>query len=263
MTSRIATIAAAFSREIAAQQLNRFLHGHLGLAAVAGLLPLFTPGEPVEAAPLWALPAVLYCLSLSALLLGLSSAHGDGDEYELLFAQPVSRPAYLLGKVAALAALLAPAALLLVLPAALLGGLSMLLIALSAAAAGLTIALATGGLAIGLWVRDHVRGLLAALGLWFVVLFAADLLLLAFSGAPWTQAHRGLWVAVLMTNPFDAFRVTVLFAFEQAAFADVTGTSLAGWWLNHAALWLAGLLSAWTLAGFAAALAGANRRIDA
>jgi hypothetical protein len=124
VTPSLATISAAFSREIAAQRLNRFLQVHLGLAAAAGLLPLFTPGEAGDAAPLWVLQAVLYCLSLSALLLGLSSAQGEADEYELLFAQPVSRKAYLFGKMIALGALLAPAALLLVLPAALLGGVS-------------------------------------------------------------------------------------------------------------------------------------------
>ena len=73
-----------------ANRVNRFLHVHLALAAVAGLLPLFTPDDAPSAAPLWVLHAVLYCLSLSALLLGLSSAHGEADEFPLLFTQPVA-----------------------------------------------------------------------------------------------------------------------------------------------------------------------------
>ena len=38
----IATIDAAMRREFAEQRLNRFLHVHLTLCAVIGLLPLFT-----------------------------------------------------------------------------------------------------------------------------------------------------------------------------------------------------------------------------
>ena len=52
------------------------------------------------AAPLWVLQAVLYCLSLSSLLLGLSSAHAEAEEFPLLFAQPAPRWAWLLGKAA-------------------------------------------------------------------------------------------------------------------------------------------------------------------
>src|SRR5690606_36626144 len=89
LVSRPATAAfvAAFHREVAANRLNRFLHVHLALAGIAGLLPLFTPGDAAGAAPWWVLQATLYCLSLSTLLLGLSSAHGETDEFPLLFAQ--------------------------------------------------------------------------------------------------------------------------------------------------------------------------------
>ena len=45
------------------------------------------------------------------------------------------------------------------------------------AAAGVCVALALLGLAVGFWVRDHVRGLLLALGLWFGLLFGMDLVL--------------------------------------------------------------------------------------
>src|SRR5215207_3646787 len=91
-------VGASFRRELAANRVNRFLHVHLALAAAAGCLPLFTPDDTSGAAPLWVLHAVLYCLSLSSLLLGLSSAHAEADEFPLLFTQPVSRGAWLLGK---------------------------------------------------------------------------------------------------------------------------------------------------------------------
>jgi Cu-processing system permease protein len=258
-----AAVAAACQRELAANRVNRFLHVHLALAASAGLLPLFTPDDVGTAAPLWALHAVLYCLSLSALLLGLSSAHGEADEFALLFTQPVPRWAWLLGKAAGLSVVLVPASILLVLPAAFGGGLTPGLAGLAAAASGITLALAAIGLAVGFWVRDPVRSLLTALGTWFALLFGADLLLLALSGAPWLQQHPGLWVALLMANPLDALRITVIFDVEHAAFAGLDGGGLVTWWLEHGWVWLALVIALWTTGGFATGLAGARRRLDA
>jgi len=258
-----AALSAAFQRELAANRVNRFLHVHLALAAAAGCLPLFTPDEAVQAAPLWMLHAVLYCLSLSALLLGLSSAHGEADEFPLLFAQPAPRWAWLLGKSGAVGLLLLAAAVALVLPAALLGGVTPALVSVAAAAGGVTLALAAVGMGVGFWVRDPVRGLLVAIGVWFVLLFGTDLLLLAVSGAPWVQGHPSLWVALLMGNPLDALRVTVLFSVEHAAFAGLDAGGIVGWWLTHAWLWMTLLVLGWTGGAFAAGLAGARRRLDA
>ncbi len=258
-----AALSAAFWRELAANRLNRFLHVHLSLALAAGLLPLFTATDAAEAAPWWVLHAVLYCLSLSALLLGLNSAHGESDEFPLLFAQPAPRWAWLMGKAGGLAVLLVPAAWLLIAPAAMGGGLTPRLIAVAAAAGGLSLALAALGLGLGFWARDRVRGLLAALGVWFVLVFGTDLLLLAVAGAPWVHRNSGLWVAALMVNPLDALRVTVLFGIEQAAPAGLDAGDLAGWWIANGGLWLVVLLTTWTVAGLAAGLAGARRSLDA
>ena len=258
-----AAVTAACRRELAANRVNRFLHVHLVLAASAGLLPLFTPDDVHSAAPLWVLHAVLYCLSLSALLLGLSSAHGEADEFALLFTQPAPRWAWLLGKAAGLSVVLIPASILLVLPAALGGGVTPALAGLAAAASGITLALAAIGLAVGFWVRDPVRSLLTALGTWFVLLFGTDLLLLALSGAPWLQERPALWVALLMANPLDALRITVIFDVERAAFAGLDGGGLVAWWLAHGWGWLALVVVLWTTAGFTTGLAGARRRLDA
>lgn len=258
-----AAFLAACRRELAANRVNRFLHVHLALAAAAGLLPLFTPTEAASAAPLWVLHAVLYCLSLSALLLGLSSAHGEADEFPLLFAQPAPRWAWLLGKVVALSLVLGVASLLLVLPAALVGGATPALAGLAVAAGGVTLALAAVGMGVGFWVRDPVRGLLAGLGLWFTLLFGTDLVLLALSGAPWMHSRVGLWVALLMGNPLDALRITVLFSVEQAAFAGLDAGSVVRWWISHGWTWLAIVVLLWTGGGIGAGLAGAARRLDA
>jgi hypothetical protein len=258
-----AAAAAAFQRELAANRVNRFLHVHLVLAAAAGLLPLFTPDDAAAAAPLWLLHGVIYCLSLSALLLGLSSAHAEADEFPLLFAQPAARWAWLLGKASGLALVLALAAVPLAGPTALAGGASWALAGLAAASCGVTIALAAVGLAVGFWVRDRVRGLLTGLGAWFVLVFGTDLFLLAVSGAPWIQERTSLWVALLMGNPLDALRITVLFDVEQAAFAGLDAGGLVRWWLANGWTWLAIVAASWTVMGFSAGLAGSRRRLDA
>lgn len=258
-----AACGAAFRRELAALRLNRFLHVHLGLAGIAGLLPLFTPGDVAASAPWWVLQAVLYCLSLSTLLLGLSSAHGETDEFPLLFAQPAPRWAWLSGKAAGLAVLVVPAAALLVAPSAVLGGANVALALIALATAGVSLALATCGLAIGFWVRDPVRGLLVTLGVWFTLLFGTDLVLLALAGAPAMHAYPALWVVPLMLNPLDALRVTVIFTMEDTATAGGLAGGLPAWWLAHATRWLGGLLLVWTAAAFLTGLAGARRQLDA
>ena len=260
--AHVMTLHAAFRREIAEHRLNRFLHVHFALCGVVALLPLFTPDAAERSAPAWVLQAVLYCLSLSALLLGLSASHGDADEFPLLFTQPVARGAWLAGKAAALAAMLLPASVLLVLPTSLTSGLTTSLGFVAAAAAGVCLALALLGLAVGFWVRDHVRGLLLALGLWFVLLFGTDLVLLALSGAPWVREHAAAWVLPLMINPLSALRVTMLFSLEQTAPASIGTGALVHWWLAHGGLWLAMMLSAWVAGTFGLGVAGARRRLD-
>jgi Cu-processing system permease protein len=257
-----ATIDAAFRREIAEHRLNRFLHVHLTLCAVVGVLPLFTLDAAERSAPAWVLQAVLYCLSLSSLLLGLSAAHGDADEFPVLFTQPVGRADWLMGKSVALASLLGPASALTVAPAALASGLTPSLVFVGAAAAGACLVMALLGLAVGCWVRDHVRGLLMALGIWFVLLFGVDLLLLALSGSLLVQQHPDLWVLPLMLNPLSALRVTMLFTLERTAPPGVGTSPLIGWWLAHGGLWLAGMLSVWAAVMFGLGAAGAARRLD-
>ena len=258
----VMTLHAAFRRELAEHRLNRFLHVHLALCALVGSLPLFTPDAAERSAPAWVLQAVLYCLSLSSLLLGLSAAHGDADEFPVLFTQPVARSVWIAGKASALVAMLAPASILLVLPTVLTGGVTASLAFVAGAAAGVCIVLALLGLAVGFWVRDHVRGLLFALALWFGLLFGMDLVLLALSGAPWVQDHAAAWVLPLMLNPLSALRVTMLFSLEQTAPASIGSGALVGWWLRHGGLWLGLMLTAWAAVTFGAGVAGARRRLD-
>jgi len=261
--SFLVVVRAAAARELLSHRLNRFLHAHLLLVAAAGCLPLFTPGDALaRGAAWWLLHAVLYAVSLSALLLGLSSAHAEADEFTWLLGQPAGVGPWLLGKAAALAGLAAGAALLLSVPTLLAGGGSRELLLATGGAAGVSAVCALGGLGIGFWVRDGVRGLIAAVAAWFVLLFGLDLLLLGIAGGAATQAHPDAWVAALMANPLDAYRVTVLFAVERAAFSGIEAGRLVGWWVAHATLWLGTLLALWLAAAGSLAWLGARRRID-
>lgn len=254
---------AAMRREWLSHRLNRFLYAHVALVLVAGTLPLLTPGDALSrGAPWWLLHAVLYAVSLSALLLGLSSAQAEAEEFTWLLGQPAGPGPWLLGKACALAGLAGVSTLGIALPVLLAGGGSEGLAVVALGAAAVAVVMAMAGLVIGFWIRDAVRGLIAAVAVWFGLVFGTDLLLLAVAGAPWVQANPNVWVAGLMVNPLDAYRVTVLFAVEQAAFSGLAAGSLASWWTRHAPLWLGAITGAWTTIFVVIAWLGARRRID-
>lgn len=263
LPSRRHVVAASLRREWLSHRLNRFLHAHLGLVAVAGLLPLLTPDDGLaRGAVWWILHAVLYAISLSALLLGHSSAQAEAEEFVWLLGQPRGVGPWLGGKLVALGTIAAGSAFLLGVPTGCAGGGSRELITTVTGAAALSVVAAFAGLATGFWIRDPVRGLIAVVGQWFVLLFGTDLLLLGLAGATWVQANPDAWVAPLMLNPFDAFRITVLFAVERAAFAGLNAGRLAGWWTAHSVLWLGAITAFWATVAALAAWRGANRRID-
>lgn len=261
--SRFIVARASASREFLSHRLNRFLYAHVALVGLAGLLPLFTPGEALaRGAAWWLLHAVLYAISLSAFLLGLSSAHAEAEEFAWLLGQPGGVGPWLAGKAVALTALLGVSSALLALPTALAGGGSKALLIAAAGAAGVSGVCGLAGLAIGFWIRDPVRGLIAAIAAWLAFLFGTDLVLLAVAGAPFSQRYPDLWVASLMANPLDAFRVTILFSVERAAFSELNAGRLASWWVANAPLWLAIIFMMWASGSTVAAWLGARRRID-
>lgn len=254
---------ATVGREVLSHRLNRFLHAYILLVLTAGLLPLLTPGDALaRGAAWWLLHAVLYAVSLSALLLGLSSAHAEADEFTWLLGQPAGVGPWLTGKVLALIVLVMSAAALLGVPTLLAGGGSRELLLATGGAAGISAVCTLVGLALGFWIRDSVRGLIAAVAVWFVFLFGTDLLLLAMAGAPSIQQNPDFWVAALMANPLDAYRVTVLFSVERAAFSGIDAGRLTGWWVAHASVWLAVVFTLWATGSAGAAWLGVRRRTD-
>lgn len=261
--SFIAVARVAATREWLSHRLNGFLLAHFGLAIAAGLLPSLTPGDGfIRGASWWLLHAVLYALSLSALLLGLSSAHAESEEFTWLLGQPAGVAPWLAGKSAALSLLVASAAALLLAPAVIGGAISRDLLLVGAGAAEVSVVCALLGLAIGCWVREGVRGLIVALAVWMALVFGTDLALLGCAGEPWVQAHPDAWVLPLMLDPLDAFRVGVLFVVQHAAFTGFTTGTLTAWWVAHARLWLFVVTSGWGTLCIGAAWLGARRRTD-
>jgi ABC-2 type transport system permease protein/Cu-processing system permease protein len=261
--SRLGVVRASMRREWLSHRLNRFLYAHLALVLTAGCLPLLSPGEALgRGAPWWLMHAVLYAVSLSAVLFGLSSAQAETEELPWLVGQPAGIGTWLAGKLAALATLVAASTALLGLPVALAGGASAELGITVAGATCVAVVCALFGFVVGSWIRDAVRGLVAAIALWLVMLFGVDLLLIALAGAPWAQSNPDIWTAPLMANPLDAFRLTVLFAVERAAFTGLQPARLAGWWSVHAAGWMLFITIAWSALAILAAWLGARRRLD-
>jgi hypothetical protein len=91
-----------------------------------------------------------------------------------------------------------------------------------------------------------VQGLVAGVGAWLCLLFGFDLVALLAAQWPAVQQAPDAWVAVLMLNPLDAFRIQALFALEQIPPESADKTPLAHWWLANAGTWMAGLSTVWT-----------------
>lgn len=254
-------ISATLAREFLSYRVNRFLYLHLALMATIGALALLAPPEAAATGTSWwVLNGVIYVGSLSSLLLGLSSAQAEAEEFALLFTQPLRLSTWIMGKCIGLAGVVAPAAVLLVLPTLIQSGGSALLLGAAASAAGVSILMAWIGLALGLWIQDPVRGLIATLSAWCVLLFGVDLVLILGGGSAWVHEHAYAWVGALMLSPLDAYRVTLLLVVERAAFSGAELHGLTRWWLDHAAAWLAICLVTWSAAAALLAMAGAHRR---
>src|SRR5512138_1176452 len=100
---------ATIGREWLSHRVNRFLHWHLGLLAIAGVAAVLVAPEGEANGVAWfLLYAVLYVISLSAVLLGLSSAQAENDETPFLLTQPTGVAPWVAGKAAGLALIVAP-----------------------------------------------------------------------------------------------------------------------------------------------------------
>ena len=261
--SRTGVFSASMQREWLSHRLNRFLHAHVVLVLIAGCLPLLSPGDALgRGAPWWLMHAVLYAISLSAVLFGLSSTQAEAEEMPWIIGQPAGIGPWLLGKIAALSIVVAGSTALIGAPVAIAGGSSAGLAVTVAGASMICVVCTLIGFALGSWIRDPVRGLAAALVVWIVMLFGVDLLLLAVAGMPWFQSNPDAWTIPLMLSPLDAFRLTVFFEVENAAFTGLQPARLAGWWSAHSGIWMLSVSLGWSVLSCTAAWLGARRQLD-
>ena len=265
MSNRLAVTVrtgwATLQREWLSFRINRFLHVHALLMLAIGVLALIAPPEAgAYGGSWWLFNGTTYVASISALLLGLSSAQAEVDEFPLLFTQPIALSGWVAGKFGALLTVTFSAALLLVFPIAFAFGFSAVVFGSALGAAMVTCLWAWLGAALGLSIEDPVRGLIAALLAWFVLIFGFDLGLILLGGSSWVRANPGAWVSAMMASPMDAYRVGLLFALEGVAFSGADLHPLTRWWLRNPLLWMTLCLGGWSVLALIVALRAARQR---
>lgn len=194
------------------------------------------------------LQMALYFVSLFALLIGTSSARSESQEWPLLFAQPIARSTFLLGKFIALMLLFAGLVGLLFLPVLFVSVPDTTFISLYGRTLTLAATFIALGLSAGFLARDRVQGIVVGVSAWLVCLFGWDLLALIAAHWPFLQRVPDFWAALLMLNPLDAFRIHALFAMERIPPEAASQTALAGWWLAHSGLWFFLISIGWIMA---------------
>jgi len=253
----LCSLRAVLLREFRAALLNRYVQV-FSVLALGGGFAAITVSESPGAAAFFLLQIALYFVSLFALLAGVSAARAEAEEWPILFAQPAPRWACVIGKFAALCAIFSGLLALLFAPALFSEESPAALAQLYAQTLALAAVFGSIGLCAGFLASDRVQGLIISVSAWLFLLFGVDLV--ALLAAQWAPLHAqpDAWVALLMLNPLDAFRIQALFALEQIPAEAADKTPLAGWWLTHAGLWLAILSAAWT----AALLLTTKRHLD-
>jgi ABC-type transport system involved in multi-copper enzyme maturation permease subunit len=252
------SLQALLLREFRAALINRYFQVFVALSFLGGLAAVFFT-ENANAIGFFLVQIATFLVSLFALLAGVSSAQAEREEWQLMFSQPISRSAYVLGKFIAYLLIFAGALGLLFLTA-LFGGAptravtSLYLQALLLAATFLALGLAAGFLA-----HDRAHALIIGASAWLFLLFGVDLVGLFAARLEFVQKIPDLWVSLLMLNPLDAFRINALFALEQIPAEAANKTPLASWWIAHATLWFSVITVFWIASLIAAAGFRLNR----
>lgn len=237
-------VKALVAREFRLALLNRYLHVFFGLALLGGVAAAVF-SEDANATGFFHLQIGLYFVSLFALLAGIGSAQAEREEWQLLFTQPLPRSAFVLGKYLALLCLFAAVLILLFGPSFFSGTEFRIVGVLYLETILLAGTFLACGLAAGYLAHDRAQGLILGVSGWLVLLFGIDLL--ALFAARWSgiQSFPDLWVALLMLNPLDSFRIDALFSLEQIPAEAASKTPLANWWTGHAGAWFAGIAVIW------------------
>ena len=203
---------------------------------------------------------VILLVPLTALLLGVLALASDRGNAELLFSQPVSRAAILLGRVLGLyQALISAEALgfgaagLVIYSQAGEDGMAGFLVVVAAAFVLTGICLGLAALiAAGNIGRRRSRALALALVVWLVLVVLADLAALGAASLLRSGAASRLLITAAIVNPVGAVRTASLLLVEgTAAFGSASLALLrfAGGPLR-AGLWLAASLAVWLVLPF-------------
>ncbi len=238
-------LRAMLLREFRAALINRYFQVFSALSLLGGCAAILF-SEDSQSVALLILQVALYFVSLFALLAGVSSAQAEREEWPLLFTQPVPRDTFVIGKFIAYLSIFGAVLGLLFLPG-LFSGASLPVLALLYLH---TLLLAATFLALGLMAgflaNDRSQALIAGVTMWLLLLFGFDLI--ALFAARWTlfQGMPDLWVAFLMLNPLDSFRIEALFVLEQIPAEAANKTPLANWWIGHAGLWFSLIAVFWS-----------------
>lgn len=239
-------LRALFAREFRAALINRYFQVFCALALIGGIAAaIFSEDE--NAIAVFYVQIAIYFVSLFALLAGVGSAQAEREEWQLLFTQPLPRAAYVVGKFCALLSMFCGVLLLMFLPALLAGSPVRVLGALYFETFLLVATFIACGLAAGYLSHDRAQGLIVGVSAWIVLLFGLDLF--ALFAARWSaiQTLPDLWVALLMCNPLDSFRINALFALQQIPAEAASKTPLASWWIGHASVWFVVIAAVWSL----------------
>jgi ABC-type transport system involved in multi-copper enzyme maturation permease subunit len=235
---------AILAREFRAALINRYFQVFCALALLGGIAALVF-SEDGSAVGFFILQIALYFVSLFSLLAGVSSAQGEREEWPLLFTQPVARGAYVIGKFCALSSIFGGVLLLLFLPA-LFTSSAVTLAPLYVQTLLLAAVFIACGLVAGFFAHDRAQALIVGVSAWLFLLFGVDLVALFAARWPVMQNVPDLWVAALMFNPLDAFRIEALFALQQIPAEAANKTPLANWWIEHAGAWFAAIAIFWS-----------------
>lgn len=200
---------------------------------------------------------MLYVVPLVTLVFGTISLYNARELIELLLAQPVRRGAIYRGLYLGLAVPLALAVVAgigapFVFHGITEAGQGTTLLALLAIAAALSAIFTAVAFCIALWTDDRLKGLALAVGVWMLCAIVYDGIVLAvvaaFADYPLERPMLGLMLA----NPIDLARVTLLLQLDVSALMGYTGAvfqqflgGIAGTLVAAAALalWFAGPLT--------------------
>ena len=238
-------VRAVLLREFRGALINRYFQIFAILSLLGGLAAAFF-SEDSNAIAFFIVQMALYLVSLFALLAGVSSAHGERSEWQLMFAQPVPRASYPIAKFIAYLSIFAVVMLLLFVPAAIANARVQTIALLYLQTLLLAAVFLALGLVAGFLANDRAHALILGVSAWLFLLVGLDLIGLVAARIEVVQKVPDVWVSLLMLNPLDAFRIDALFALEQIPAEAASKTPLASWWIAHAGVWFGVVAGFWS-----------------